>query len=102
MRRTSVALLRWTAQQPWGMAFRTTLPIGGVDGTLRNRFKGTPLAGKVFAKTGSLNQANAVAGFLTAASGQTLVFAVYACDMPGDASATDSVDVALNMIAAEN
>ncbi|HWK35171.1 D-alanyl-D-alanine carboxypeptidase/D-alanyl-D-alanine endopeptidase [Sphingomonas sp.] len=100
--RATVALLRWTTQQPWGAAFRATLPVGGVDGTLSRRFKGTPLEGRVFAKTGTLNQANAVAGFLTAASGQTLVFAAYANDMPDDASATRAVDAALNLIAAEN
>jgi D-alanyl-D-alanine carboxypeptidase/D-alanyl-D-alanine-endopeptidase (penicillin-binding protein 4) len=100
--RASASLMRWIAGQPWGAAFRTTLPIGGVDGTLRNRFKGTPLEGKVFAKTGSINQSNTLAGYMTAASGQTLVISAYANDMPEDASATRAVDAALNLIAAEN
>jgi D-alanyl-D-alanine carboxypeptidase/D-alanyl-D-alanine-endopeptidase (penicillin-binding protein 4) len=100
--RATVGLLRWTTTQPWGEAYRATFPIGGVDGTLSRRFKATPLEGKVFAKTGTLNQANALGGFLTAKSGKTLVFAVYAADMPGDASATKAVDAALNLIAAEN
>ena len=33
-----VTLLRWAAERPWGAEFRRSLPIGGVDGTLRNRF----------------------------------------------------------------
>jgi len=100
--RATVALLRWISVQPWGAQFRDTLPIGGVDGTLARRFKGTPLEGKVFAKTGTLNQTNAVAGYLTAASGKTLTFAFYANDVPGDVGATKYMDDVLNMVAAGN
>lgn len=97
-----VRFLRWTQSQPWGVAFRATLPVGGVDGSLRRRFAGTPLSGKVSAKTGTLNAASALSGFLVAASGRTLVFATYAADMPGDASASAAVDAALTLIATEN
>ena len=97
-----VRFLRWTQGQPWGAAFRATLPVGGVDGTLRRRFFGTPLAGKVFAKTGTLNAASALAGFMIGASGRTLTFASYAADMPEDGSASATVDKALLLIAAEN
>ncbi|MBW6533066.1 D-alanyl-D-alanine carboxypeptidase/D-alanyl-D-alanine-endopeptidase [Sphingomonas sp. RRHST34] len=100
--RAAVALLRWTQAQPWGAAFRDTLPVGAVDGTLARRFAGTPLAGKVFAKTGSLNAANALSGFLVAASGRTLTFSALANDMADDASATRAIDRALVEIAARN
>ena len=100
--RGTVTLLRWGAEQPWGAAWRATFPIAGVDGTLRNRFKSTPLEGKLFAKTGSLNAANALAGYFTAASGRTFTFAAYANDMPGDVSATAAIDAALVAIAAAN
>jgi D-alanyl-D-alanine carboxypeptidase/D-alanyl-D-alanine-endopeptidase (penicillin-binding protein 4) len=97
-----IGLLRWTAGQPWGAAFRATLPIGGVDGTLANRFKGTPLEGKVFAKTGTLSVSNALSGFMTTASGQTLIFSLLANDMPSGTRATTAMDAALNLIAAAN
>jgi D-alanyl-D-alanine carboxypeptidase/D-alanyl-D-alanine-endopeptidase (penicillin-binding protein 4) len=100
--RAAVALLRWTQAQPWGAAFRDTLPVGAVDGTLAHRFADTPLAGKVFAKTGSLNAANALSGFLVAASGRTLTFSALANDMADDASATRAIDRALVEIAARN
>lgn len=100
--RSTVGLLRWTTTQPWGGLFRETLPVGGVDGTLANRFKGTPLQGRVFAKTGSLDKSNALGGFLTTARGRTFTFAAYANDMPGDASATKYLDAALNLIAERN
>lgn len=100
--RGTVALLRWGATQPWGASWRATFPIAGVDGTLSGRFKGTPLAGRLFAKTGSLNASNALAGYMTAASGRTLTFAIYANDMPGDASARPAMDAALLAVAAAN
>lgn len=92
--------LLWTQAQPWGAAFRETLPIGGVDGTLARRFGGTSLEGKIFAKTGSLNAVNALSGFLTTASGRTLVFSAYANDRPSGAeTATGAMDAALVAIA---
>lgn len=100
--RGMVRLLGWIARQPWGGDFRAMLPVGGVDGTLSRRFAGTPLAGKVLAKTGSLNATNALAGYLTAASGRTLTFAIYANDVPEDVRATAIMDRALVAIAAAN
>lgn len=98
--RATVALLRWIAAQPWGAAWRATLPVGGVDGTLAARFHGTPIDGRLFAKTGSLNATSAVSGYLTAASGHVLTFAAFANDVPGDASATAAIDRALLAVAA--
>ncbi|MFD1612274.1 D-alanyl-D-alanine carboxypeptidase/D-alanyl-D-alanine-endopeptidase [Sphingomonas tabacisoli] len=100
--RAVVTFLRWIAAQPWGAAWRTTLPIGGVDGTLRNRFKGTALEGKLTAKTGTLNASNALSGYFTAKSGQTLTFSAFANDVPSEASATKAMDAALELVASEN
>lgn len=100
--RASVKFLRWSAAQPWGRAWRESLPIAGVDGTLARRFKGTLLEGKLFAKTGSVNQATSLSGYLTTARGQTLIFSSFVNDIPGDASASGVIDKALVLIAAEN
>ncbi|WP_010186913.1 D-alanyl-D-alanine carboxypeptidase/D-alanyl-D-alanine endopeptidase [Sphingomonas sp. PAMC 26605] len=100
--RATVALLRWITAQPWGAAWRTTLPVGGVDGTLAARFHGTPLDGRLFAKTGSLNATSAVSGYLTGASGHVLTFAAFANDVPGDASAIGAIDQALLAVAASH
>lgn len=99
--RAATALLIWIARQPWGAAWRETLPIAGTDGTLRNRFKGTSLEGKLFAKTGSLNAARALSGYFVARSGRTLVFSALAADMPdgADAAASATVDRALVAVA---
>ncbi len=69
-------LLSWATRQPWGAEWRDAFPIGGVDGTLENRFKNSPLKGKLWAKTGTLNEVNALSGYLTAASGRTLAFSI--------------------------
>ncbi|QAY76198.1 D-alanyl-D-alanine carboxypeptidase/D-alanyl-D-alanine-endopeptidase [Sphingosinicella sp. BN140058] len=100
--RTTIRLLRWIAAQPWGTQWRQTLPVGGVDGTLGRRFRGTPLQGKVFAKTGTINATNALSGYLTARSGRTLTFSAYANDVPEDVAATRLIDAALVLVAEEN
>ena len=100
--RGTVRLLQWSQRQSWGEAWRATLPVGGVDGTLRRRFAGTMLAGRITAKTGTLNATNALAGWLTAASGKTLTFAIYANDVPEGVAATALMDRALLALAAAN
>ncbi|HZF41921.1 MAG TPA: D-alanyl-D-alanine carboxypeptidase/D-alanyl-D-alanine-endopeptidase [Sphingomonadaceae bacterium] len=97
-----VTFLRWASAQPWGAAWRGTLPVGGVDGTLRNRFRGTPLAGRVFAKTGTLNATNALSGYLVARSGRTLLFSAFANDVPEGGSAAARIDAALAQVAEAN
>ncbi|MEA3003245.1 MAG: hypothetical protein QOH81_2033 [Sphingomonadales bacterium] len=100
--RGAVAFLRWVARQPWGAAWRETLPVGGVDGTLVHRFKSGPLQGRVFAKTGTLNQVSALAGYMVAKSGRMLAFAAFANDIAEGAAAVPAIDAALELVASEN
>ena len=100
--RATVALLHWAKGQPWGANWRASLPLGGTDGTLRRRFSGTPLAGNIQAKTGTLNATNALGGYFRGASGGELIFAIYANDVPGGQSALAAMDQALVLIAAAN
>ena len=62
--------------QRLGDAFRATLPIAGRDGTLEDRMKGTPAEGNARAKTGSMSNARALAGYVSTADGEPLVFAI--------------------------
>jgi len=101
--RAMVQYLHWVDAQPWAAEWRKTLPIGGVDGTIGRRMKNPILQGKVFAKTGTLLAANALAGYVTAASGRELVFAIYANERPSGApSVLPAMDEALALIAAAN
>jgi serine-type D-Ala-D-Ala carboxypeptidase/endopeptidase (penicillin-binding protein 4) len=97
-----VTFLRWVSTQSWGAAWRATLPVGGVDGTLSRRFRGTALESRLFAKTGTLNASFALSGYMIARSGRTLLFSAYANDVPEGANATAAMDAALVLIAAQN
>lgn len=52
------------------------LPVAGVDGTLKNRMKGTKAMRNVHAKTGSVTGVSSLAGYVTAANGDVLAFAI--------------------------
>ena len=56
----------------------------------------------LFAKTGTLNQSNALSGYMIAKSGRTLTFSAYANDVPDGVQATKAMDAALNLVAVEN
>ena len=53
-----------------------SLPISGFDGTLKNRMLGTVADGNVRAKTGTVTGISSLAGYLTAANGHILAFAI--------------------------
>jgi D-alanyl-D-alanine carboxypeptidase/D-alanyl-D-alanine-endopeptidase (penicillin-binding protein 4) len=69
-----VDLLAAMDRHPEAVAFRDSLARPGEKGTLEYRLKAFP--GRVQAKTGTLRQANALAGYLTAADGDRLAFAI--------------------------
>ncbi len=100
--RATVALLRWAATQPWGEQWYASLPVAGIDGTLKRRFTGTPLAGNLAAKTGSLNATNALSGRFRGKSGLMLTFAFFANDLPDGTSALAAMEAALLVLAAAN
>ena len=80
----SVQLLTFMSKHRYGTVFRDALPVGGVDGTLRNRFKGTPAENNVRAKTGSLSSAASLGGYLTTAGGERLAFSIMVNNYPRD------------------
>jgi D-alanyl-D-alanine carboxypeptidase/D-alanyl-D-alanine-endopeptidase (penicillin-binding protein 4) len=58
--------------------FEASLPIAGRDGTLAARMRGTPAENNARAKSGTLANARSLAGYVTDADGDRLVFAVIA------------------------
>jgi D-alanyl-D-alanine carboxypeptidase/D-alanyl-D-alanine-endopeptidase (penicillin-binding protein 4) len=73
-----VRLLDIVRRRPDFDAYYQALPIGGVDGTIRERTLGTLAAGNVRAKTGTLDKARALSGYVTTADGQILLFSMLA------------------------
>ena len=77
------------ASSPWV----TALPIAGVDGTLASRMRGTPAAGNVRAKTGSMSNIRSLAGYVTTRDGERLAFAILANNFEGTgANAVQAID----------
>lgn len=97
--RSIVQLLRYDDKQAWGPAYIATLPISGVDGTLENRMQGTAAAGRILAKTGSLDHVHSLSGFATTLGGERLVFAIFENNNPQHAreaaAGFDSIVVAM-------
>jgi D-alanyl-D-alanine carboxypeptidase/D-alanyl-D-alanine-endopeptidase (penicillin-binding protein 4) len=80
----SVQLLIYMSRHRHAGVFLDALPIAGVDGTLRNRMKGTVAENNVRAKTGSLRSAASLSGYLTTAAGERLVFSIMVNNYPSD------------------
>lgn len=74
--RAVVQLLRYASMQPWGELYHSTLPVAGEDGTLSDRMKNSPAAGRVFAKTGTIGHGNALSGYATTVRGERLLFSI--------------------------
>jgi D-alanyl-D-alanine carboxypeptidase/D-alanyl-D-alanine-endopeptidase (penicillin-binding protein 4) len=75
------------------------LPEAGRNGTLFRRFLGTPAAGKVRAKTGSLNGVVGLVGFATGHDGHDLAFSLLANDVPSDAAGSALQDKVVSVLA---
>jgi D-alanyl-D-alanine carboxypeptidase/D-alanyl-D-alanine-endopeptidase (penicillin-binding protein 4) len=74
--RATVRFLLYATGQPWFADWKKSLPVGGEDGSLIERFGKAPLKDHVFAKTGTLGEARALSGYLEGASGRTVIFSI--------------------------
>ncbi len=72
----TAGLLSAMWQSPHRDLWVASLPVGGDDGTLRNRFSGKPLASSISAKTGTLRGVTALGGYVRTRSGKVLAFSV--------------------------
>jgi len=75
---TLVLVLDAMRKSAHGDVFMAALPIAGVDGTIRNRMRGTAAQGNLRAKTGTLDMVRSLSGYVTTPSGRTMLFSVLA------------------------
>ncbi|WP_158085775.1 D-alanyl-D-alanine carboxypeptidase/D-alanyl-D-alanine endopeptidase [Henriciella aquimarina] len=69
-------LLVWASQQPWFEEWSSLLAASGQNGTLEHRLASRSFRGVLRAKSGTVFGADALAGYFTAESGQTVAFSV--------------------------
>jgi len=97
-----VQLLAAMDRRPEAAAFRSTLPVAGVDGTLRHRLDGSPAQGNLAAKTGTMRNTHCLSGYVTSAGGERLAFALMlnnSRDEPGMASPRSALDAIADLLA---
>lgn len=69
-------VLRAIAQSPKAEIYRESLAIAGVNGTLQNRFRETPIQGRLFGKTGTASGIVTLSGYLELPDYQPVVFSI--------------------------
>jgi len=72
--RAIVTLLTFAQKQSWFGPYYASLPVAGIDGTLEDRMKNTPAAGRIHAKTGSVEHVRTLSGFAETPGGRRLIF----------------------------
>jgi len=88
---TLVRVLDRIQQDTAFAVYYNAMPIAGVDGTLKDRMKGTPAEGNVHAKTGSIGGARSLSGYVTSADGERLIFSILANNWTTPSSAVTTV-----------
>jgi serine-type D-Ala-D-Ala carboxypeptidase/endopeptidase (penicillin-binding protein 4) len=72
-----VKLLRYMYQSPNREDWLSLLPVASEDGTLKSRLERSPAAGRIRAKTGSMEGVAALAGYADRRDGSTVAFALF-------------------------
>jgi len=72
--RAIVTLLNFALKQSWFGPYYASLPVAGLDGTLEDRMKNTLAAGRIHAKTGSVEHVRTLSGFAETPGGRRLIF----------------------------
>jgi D-alanyl-D-alanine carboxypeptidase/D-alanyl-D-alanine-endopeptidase (penicillin-binding protein 4) len=96
----TLQLLIYMHRHRYATPFRDALPIAGVDGTLRNRLKGTVAENNLRAKTGTLSSASSLSGYVTTAAGEKLVFSIIVNNYPEGTSPTSACSDPISILLA--
>ncbi|SMB24093.1 D-alanyl-D-alanine carboxypeptidase/D-alanyl-D-alanine-endopeptidase [Sterolibacterium denitrificans] len=93
------ALLQHAWQNPLMPEFIASLPLAGIDGTMKKRLQtgSAPGAGQAHIKTGSLDGVSAIAGYIRNRHGQWQII-VFLVNHPQAATAREAQDVLLRWV----
>jgi D-alanyl-D-alanine carboxypeptidase/D-alanyl-D-alanine-endopeptidase (penicillin-binding protein 4) len=95
------SLLQAAQAQPWAGRLVGSLPLGARTGTLQRRFARTAAEANVRAKTGWIDEARSLSGYLTTAGGRHVVFSVVINGTTPDSPALNALDALVAAIAAD-
>jgi D-alanyl-D-alanine carboxypeptidase/D-alanyl-D-alanine-endopeptidase (penicillin-binding protein 4) len=95
------SLLQAVLPRPWAERLVGSLPLGARTGTLLRRFAGTAAEGNVRAKTGWIDEARSLSGYLTTAGGRHVVFSVVVNGTTPTSPALNALDGLVAAIAAD-
>ncbi|MDQ1566351.1 MAG: hypothetical protein QOF96_1231 [Actinomycetota bacterium] len=95
------SLLQAALPRPWAERLVGSLPLAGRNGTLARRFAGTAAEANVRAKTGWIDEARSLSGFLTTAGGRHVVFSVIINGTTPVSQALNALDALVAAIAAD-
>jgi serine-type D-Ala-D-Ala carboxypeptidase/endopeptidase (penicillin-binding protein 4) len=91
--RAIAALLKYAQGQPWFATYYASLPVAGEDGSLEDRMKNSAAAGRIHAKTGSLEHVRARSGYAETLGGRRLIFSFLGNNLAGkNHEAVDALD----------
>ena len=78
-----IDLLSYIHRSPLNDTFRSSLAVAGESGTLKNICRSQAASGRMFAKSGTLSNVKAYAGFVNTISGKRLAFAIIVNNFEG-------------------
>jgi len=97
--RDMTQILQLAQRLPIGASYQESLPVAGVDGTMKSRLTEPGFRGHLWLKTGTLNEVSAIAGYIEARSGQRYTITLM-INHPRAAAARQAVDKLLRVIVA--
>ena len=95
------SLLQAVQAQPWAERLVGSLPLAARNGTLARRFGRTAAEANVRAKTGWIDEARSLSGYLTTAGGRPVVFSVIVNGTTPTSPALNALDTLVAAIAAD-
>jgi D-alanyl-D-alanine carboxypeptidase/D-alanyl-D-alanine-endopeptidase (penicillin-binding protein 4) len=98
---TIVSILDVMRRSPNFDLFFQSLPIAGVDGTIRTRMQNTPAQGNLHAKTGTLGMVRSLSGYVRTADARLLEFSILCNNWTAPQASVDRVADAIGVALAE-